>query len=271
MPHRIVLVVLLGVLAGCQTTSRPPIVIAHRGGAMEVPENTLAACRFAIERGFECVEIDVRLSGDARAVVIHDSTVDRTADKAAMGLVRYLDLSTLKTFDVGAVFGERFRGERIPTLEEILLLPWSTSTRLMIEVKRETDPDLPGVLPDDHSLAEAVARAVRTVPEREGLMLASFSPILLQELHRRLPEIPLIGIASTLEDLEPHFALPLTAVALNRKHVTRAFIDRMRRRRIDVWCWTVRKEPEIGPLLDAGVDGIITDIPTAVRTKINGN
>ncbi|NRA95175.1 MAG: hypothetical protein HRU14_03095 [Planctomycetes bacterium] len=270
MTLRVLLLVVVTLVAGCQTSPQRPSIIAHRGGAMEAPENTLSACRLAIERGFDAVEIDVRLSGDGRAVVIHDSTVDRTAGTTATGLIRHLDLAALSAFDVGATFDKRFRGERIPVLEDILLLPWSPSTLLMIEVKREADHKLPDVLPDDQSLAEAVARAVRNAPERDGLLLASFSPVLLRELHRRMPEIPLVGIASTVEDVEPHLALPLAAVALNRKHVTPAFTQRMRGHRILVWCWTVRKDTEIAPLLEAGVDGIITDIPTTVRTQVSG-
>ena len=94
--------------------------------------------------------------------------------------------------------------------------------------------------------------------------------MLLRELHLRAPELPLIAIASTVKDVEPHLGLPLTAVALNQHHVTPAFTKRMRDRRIQVWCWTVRKSSEISPLLDAGVDGIITDIPTTVRTQMTG-
>ncbi|MAB88174.1 MAG: glycerophosphodiester phosphodiesterase family protein [Planctomycetota bacterium] len=270
MPIRLWGLIALTFAAGCHTNPTVPAVIAHRGGAMEVPENTLAACRHALENRFDGVEIDARLSGDGRAVVIHDGTVDRTSGTTSNKRVRALDLAQLRAFDVGAPFNARFTGQRIPTLDDVLRLPWSTSTRLMIEVKREADYKLTNILPDDRALAAAVVKAVRTAPPRDGLLLASFSPVLLRELHLRAPELPLIAIASTVKDVEPHLGLPLTAVALNQNHVTPAFTERMRDRRIQVWCWTVRKSSEISPLLDAGVDGIITDIPTTVRTQITG-
>jgi glycerophosphoryl diester phosphodiesterase len=270
MPLRVSLLVVVTLVAGCQTSPQRPSIIAHRGGAMEAPENTLSACRRAIERGFDAVEIDARLSGDGRAVVIHDSTVDRTSGAKSDKPVRDLNLEQLQAFDVGSAFDARFAGQRIPTLDNVLRLPWSAATRLMIEVKREANHKLPEVLPDDRALADAVARAIRRAPARDGLLLASFSAVLLRELHRRVPELPLVGIASTVEDVEPHLELPLDAIALNRQHVTPAFTQRMRGRRIQVWCWTVRKDTEIAPLLEAGVDGIITDIPTTVRTQVSG-
>lgn len=57
-----------------------PAIIAHRGGSAEAPENTLAAFRTAKENGAAGVEFDVDFTKDGRAVVIHDSTVDRTTD-----------------------------------------------------------------------------------------------------------------------------------------------------------------------------------------------
>ncbi len=262
---------LLLLLTSCQTDQRGDlVVVAHRGGAMEVPENTMAACRWAIAEGFEAVEIDVRLTGDGRAAMIHDRTVDRTAGRPASAPVRQLDLQTLNRFDVGAPFDRRFEGERIVPLETVLQLPWGERTRLMIEVKREGDHKATESVPDDRALADAVARAIGQAPNRSGLLLGSFSATLLGELRTRLPDVPLIGIASTREDLAPHLKLPLTAVALNRKHVTRSFTEDMSRRGLGVWCWTVRDPSELAPLLEADVDGVITDIPTMVRKLLRG-
>ena len=60
--------------------NRPPLVIAHRGASGLAPENTLAAFRLAAALGAEGVEMDVQLTADGQAVVIHDSYVNRTTD-----------------------------------------------------------------------------------------------------------------------------------------------------------------------------------------------
>lgn len=74
-----------------------PAIIAHRGGSSEGPENTLAAFRMAKENGANGVEFDVDFTKDGRAVVIHDSTVDRTTD--GEGLVSQFTFEEIRKLD----------------------------------------------------------------------------------------------------------------------------------------------------------------------------
>jgi glycerophosphoryl diester phosphodiesterase len=103
----------------------PPVkhrvaVIAHRGAAGLAPENTLAAYRQAIALGVDYIEIDVRMTRDRQFVALHDATVDRTTN--GTGAIADLRLAEARRLDAGAKFGPRYRGERIPTLEEVLEL-----------------------------------------------------------------------------------------------------------------------------------------------------
>src|SRR5512141_2609782 len=94
-----------------------PFLLAHRGASTHAPENTLPAFELALEEGADGVELDAKLSADGKVVVIHDATVDRTTD--GHGRVSELSLQELKALDAGASFGDRFRGVRIPTLDEV--------------------------------------------------------------------------------------------------------------------------------------------------------
>ncbi|MAG57500.1 MAG: hypothetical protein CMJ83_14505 [Planctomycetes bacterium] len=237
-----------------------PLVIAHRGGAMEAPENTMAAFRLAIEAGFDVVELDVKLTKDDRAVVFHDDTLDRLAAVTDGRPVRTLTLTEVQSFDVGHRFHEKFRGEHPPVLEDVLALDWSR-TRLMIEVKAEKSAA------NRRRLADAVARAIRSAKSRAGLELASFDHRLLRLLHTRLPALPLIGIAGNDSEIRDHLDLPIETLALSRKLASRALRDDLTRRGIRLWCWTVRDLKHLAALQKAGVDGFITDIPTGVRRK----
>ncbi len=112
-----------------------PAIIGHRGARSNAPENTLAGLRRAHEEGATWVEFDVKLTRDGIPVLIHDETLDRTTD--GRGAVRDLTLAELGRIDAGcpAVFGDRFRGERIPTLEQSLLLLRDLGMGFNLEVK----------------------------------------------------------------------------------------------------------------------------------------
>ncbi|HDI31391.1 MAG TPA: glycerophosphodiester phosphodiesterase, partial [Thermofilum sp.] len=87
------------------------IVIGHRGMRFVEPENTLRAIERALRCGVDAVEVDVRMTKDGRLVLMHDETVDRTTD--GEGRVRDLTFNEIRRLDAG-------KGERVPTLEEVL-------------------------------------------------------------------------------------------------------------------------------------------------------
>jgi len=97
-------------------------VIAHRGAHDGIPENTLAAYRKAIELGVDFVEIDVRTTKDGQLVSIHNRTIDAYTDGDKQGKVADLTLAELKALDIGSRVDARWKGERVPTLDEILKL-----------------------------------------------------------------------------------------------------------------------------------------------------
>ena len=99
------------------STTTKPVIFAHRGASGEAPENTLAAFKLGLAQGCDAFELDVHLSKDGQIVVIHDGTIDRTTD--GLGAVNEMTVEELKAFDAGSWFDEKYRGERIPLLEEV--------------------------------------------------------------------------------------------------------------------------------------------------------
>lgn len=93
--------------------------MAHRGWSSVAPENTLAAIELAANTpGIQVVEVDVQLTRDHIPVVIHDYTVNRTTN--GRGLVRLYTYDQLRKLDAGSWFSPAFKGERVPTLEQVL-------------------------------------------------------------------------------------------------------------------------------------------------------
>lgn len=107
-----------------------PLLGGHRGNPAELPENTLASFRSALELGVDLVECDVHLSSDGRLVVIHDHTVDRTTN--GRGPVRDLTGAELAALDAGG-------GERVPFLEEVLDLA-AGRAHVAVELKQAPLP-----------------------------------------------------------------------------------------------------------------------------------
>jgi alkaline phosphatase D len=126
--HWLLAVVLTGTICATLRGQEPALQIkmpargicAHRGASESHPENTLSAFREAIRLGAQMIEFDVALSRDGKLVLMHDSTVDRTTD--GKGLVSKLTLAELKSLDAGSWKGDKFKGERIPTLDEALAI-----------------------------------------------------------------------------------------------------------------------------------------------------
>ena len=69
-------------------------LVAHRGGALLWPENSLIAFARAVELGADSLEFDVHLSRDGEPVIIHDPTLDRTT--TGTGPVRMATLAALR-------------------------------------------------------------------------------------------------------------------------------------------------------------------------------
>ena len=110
-------------------------LIAHRGASGTYPENTRASFRAALQAGAGAVEFDVQRTKDGRLAVIHDTDLRRLAGRRAkVGKLEFAELSSL---DVGSWFDRRFRGERVPSLEETLdLFPDHLEVHLEIKQAR---------------------------------------------------------------------------------------------------------------------------------------
>lgn len=109
--------------SGDATVARLPATVysAHRGGAKEVPENSMAGLRAAYRRGTaQVLDVDVRRLGDGTLVAMHDATLDRTTD--GHGPVRDLDLAAWRHVRLRppAALPGRWRPEHPPTLAQVL-------------------------------------------------------------------------------------------------------------------------------------------------------
>src|SRR6266508_2901707 len=156
-----------------------PIIFAHRGASAHAPENTLAAFELALAQNADAIELDVKLSADGQAVVIHDPTVDRTT--GSHGRVKKLSLAQLRSLDAGSFFSEKYRGEKIPTLEEVFETV-GKRTFINVELTNYTTPR--------DQLVETACMLVKKFSLQKHVMFSSFFAANLSKTHAYLPGVP---------------------------------------------------------------------------------
>lgn len=238
----------------------PVMVIAHRGASGECPENTLAAFQRAIELGSDMLECDVQCSRDGTLVVLHDARVDRTTD--GRGWVRHLTWRELRRLDAGSWFSPAFRGERLPTLEDVLALT-AGKVALNIEIKRCRGSTM---------TAERFVDRIATLVSQSGgstpVLISSFDARPLVRLKACYPEIPTALLALS----RPRGGVPgavqrlgVQALHVSRHRTSHALLLEAGVASCPVRAFTVDSVWSMRRLIARGVDGLFTNYPDRLQ------
>lgn len=229
------------------------IPIAHRGGALESFENTMAAFAHAYDLGYRYMETDVQCTKDGFLVAFHDASLERLTGRP--GKIQDMALSELADFRV-------LGAEPIPRFED-LIAAWP-DTRWNIEPKDDPSRD---------ALADLIAReglldrvCIGSFQERRiGYMRRLLGPGLCTSMGRsavaRL-RFASWGLpagefeAACVQIPKAQYRIPLA---------DRALVDFAHGLGMKVHIWTVDTEAEMRDLIALGVDGVMTDRPSLLK------
>jgi glycerophosphoryl diester phosphodiesterase len=247
-------------------TAKRPLIIAHRGYRARYPENTLAAFEAALDAGADMIELDVLLTKDRKVVVIHDESLDRTT--SGQGPVSDHTLSELKALDAGSWFDSRFRGERLPTLEEVLER-MAGRIPINIEIKRSAYEPRP--LPDaiEKQIVELVARKNAV----ENVLISSFEWRVLERLAvvKKAPAIALLSRHPRLGNpLEACKRLAAFSWNPRGRSLRKDHVRKMHEAGVFVFPWQIDTREDMARMLDMEVDGLIVDDPPAAAACRRG-
>lgn len=237
-----------------------PLVIGHRGASGIAPENTLAAFKEALGQGVNMVELDVHLTKDDQIVVCHDQTIDRTTNGA--GTIREMTLEEVQSFDAGSWFGEAFKGEKIPTLEEVINL-FPEDVWINVEVKNFYGG----------RLGEVLADLLKRTNRLETVVVSSFYHKDLVRFKENSPEV-LIGILYNGRDIYDHVAyaqsLPVQVYSLHPsfKEIPESDIKKALENDIKIFPYTINEPDDMTLLIEQRVTGLITDYPDRLRALV---
>jgi glycerophosphoryl diester phosphodiesterase len=197
------------------------------------------------------IETDLQLSRDARLVALHDATVNRTTN--GQGAVHDMTLAELRRLDAGSWFGSEFAGERIPTIEEILEFAKKHDVVFYLEMKPS------GSWGGEHALISAL----RESGEIARTVVISFDPAILAGVRKIEPTLMtgLLFDGQISDPLAKAIEIGARQIAVRGDLVTPRLLKEARARDLQVVCWTVNHPGHMRLLVEAGVDGIISDYP----------
>jgi glycerophosphoryl diester phosphodiesterase len=241
-------------------------IVAHRGFSARAPENTLAAFELSWKSQIDTCELDVHLSSDGEAIVIHDKDTFRTT-----GVRKDVARSTaaeLCKLDAGSWKGSEWKQEKIPTLTQALATLPAGKQRFFIEIKCG-----PEIVPALQKILEPMrARASQ-------LAIIAFKREAAAAAKKALPWIPVYRLASgKTKEKKP---ADLTQLIADTKSDgldgldlgadwpwTEAMVKQVRDAGLDVYVWTINKPADVQRYKKLKVDGITTDDPLMVREAL---
>ncbi|MBP7948955.1 MAG: glycerophosphodiester phosphodiesterase [Verrucomicrobiales bacterium] len=242
-------------------------IIGHRGASHDAPENTLASFRLCWEQQADAGELDIHLSRDGEAVVIHDGATKRVTgvDKPVVQQTR----EELQAQDAGRWKDPKFAGEKIPLLSEVLaLIP--EGRRMFLEIK--CGPEALG------AIEKAMQKSGR---KAQQFVIIGFNHATMKAAKKRFPKLPVLWLVSHaadkttgqfpdldrlisqakeagLDGLDLEYKFPLDAAAVAKTKAAG----------LQLFVWTVNEAAAAQALARAGVDGITTDRPAWLREQL---
>lgn len=232
-------------------SGRPPRVIAHRGLALDAPENTLLAFLRALSVGATHLETDIHASADGVAVIAHDPGLDRVAGRAVQ--VGQLTMAELRRIALGHGQGFCSLAEALDAFPE---------ARFNIDVK-------------DAKAAAPAVEAIRAARAEDRVLITSFSTERRRSVADAFPGIAsspavpefmpaLLGAKLGVGALVRRSLRGFVAIQVPERRgpvriVTAPTVARFHAAGVEVHVWTVNDPSEMTRLFDLGVDGIVTD------------
>lgn len=244
--------------------------IAHRGESYDAPENTLSAVKMAWERGCKAVEVDVHLTGDKQICVIHDMDTLRTTGRKLV--VRNSTMEALQRLDAGSWKGEKWAGEKIPTLEEVLASVPSNG-KLIIEIKCGSEILDTLKLTTKNSLLrndqiEIIAFNLKTLAEARKMMPQYRMFWLFESRPRWFQYFWGTNPKNVIRKLRKH---NINGVNVgNSRHFKKKYIESFTAAGMPVYTWTVNDPERALELLKHGVSSITTDRAAWMAETLNG-
>lgn len=245
--------------------------IAHRGASGYEAENTLKAFRKAISLGADMVELDIHLTKDGEAVVIHDDTLDRTT--SGKGKVSEKTLAEIKKLRIKDQKLKIQKDQRVPTLDEVVVLV-KNFCDIMIEIKDEkASQKVLEILEKHNYLSHCIITSSNLdIVEKVNELNPKVQTGIIVEASQGSWTRSLLNLGGLISSLAWKHAILAkakknnsTVICLEKSLVSLEIVTYFHQQRMQLYIWTVNDIEEIKTMKAMGVDGIISDFPDRIK------
>jgi len=227
----------------------------------EAPENTRSAYNKALSYSVDGIELDVQITGDGIPVIYHDESLLKiNGSVKSVPDFTYKDLSC---YDWGVWFSRDFAGEKMLTLEEVLLA-YGTKTRLLIEIKPAPDKKYQHLY---SQLAVHVTQYIRDMIPHEripSMFILSFDPELIKTAYLNDPDLNYVLNLETASTTDNGLNIDigiLYGYCLAYEKLTRRFVESSHHFGKKVMTYSCNTIDAVQQVFDLNVDTIMTDDP----------
>lgn len=263
---------------------------AHRGARSLAPENTLAAFRKGFEVGAHLWETDISVTRDGALVLFHDRTVERTTDALtrfpgrASYAVSDFTVEELRQLDAGTWFvdtdpfgqieagtitreeAERFKGLKIPTLDEGLAFAAAQNWPVNLEIKT-----LRGSAVGFPVVDKALAAVEKSGLAPSQVIFSSFDHSLLEEIKAKAPQFTVQALIGNTGETENDWGdFTYDTYNANQRLITPEELRAVVAKGTRVNLYTVNDPDRMRAFIEAGVTTLITDFPQVLKKILEG-
>lgn len=241
-------------------------IVAHRGSSGTAPENTLSSIQHAIAAGALMVEVDVQITADSKAILMHDQVLGRTTN--GKGFVSSHSFEQLRTLDAGNWFNASFNGEHIPLLEDALNLLKSNKTCVNIEIKP------PGKDEDGVERLLIILEHVIALDMQDVTLFSSFHHESLKYIKQHYPALHTAAIhlpGDTRLPADIASEIGCEGYVCSLREITHKKAENAAKHDILIGVYTINTEEDFKKIMKYQVPALVTNFPAKIQHLLHSS
>lgn len=236
-------------------------IYGHRGYGVGTPENSISAIKKSIDNNIDYIEIDVQRTKDRKYVLNHDKTFERVSYEKPYFInkkVSDLNYSQIETLDIGRRVSQRYAGEKVPRIEEVLDV-CKNKIKINLELKE-------GI---DHETIDDLMELVRKKGMKKQVFFTSLNIRDIEYIENKDSTFD-TGLIYFIK-LGNYGSVDADYMIMEEREATDSNIKKLHKKGKKVIVWTVNTQESIDKFSKMDVDGIITDYPLEVKEAVSEN